>query len=168
VTGFIDGLAQFFTPTHLLALVALGLWVGQQKMRVRGIALAACALGLAAGSLAIAAAVRETPAPLVLLGIAALTGIIVVLALALAPFVGYAMSLATGAALALNSPPQAIAISSAIAAQFATGIAALVTLAAGMLIAAKAERPWERFGIRILGSWVAASAILALTVRFSR
>jgi urease accessory protein len=165
VIGFIDALAQLFAPTHLLATIALGLLVGQQKMRVSGIALAASAFGLVAGSLAVAAAVRETPAAMVLLGIAALAGLVVVLARPLAPFVSYAMSFATGAALALNSPPQAIAISSAIVAQFATGIAALATLAAVMLIAAKAERPWQRIGIRILASWITASAILVLALR---
>ena len=165
MTGFIEGVAQFLTPTHLLAIVALGLLVRQQKRRARGIALAACALGLVVGSLAIAASVRETPAAMVLLGIAALAGTMVVLALPLAWFLGYALSFTSGAAFALNSPPQAIALSSAIAAQFATGIAALATLAAVMLIAAHAERPWQRIGIRILGSWVTASAILALTLR---
>jgi urease accessory protein len=168
VTGFIDGVAQFFTPTHLLAVVTLGLLIGQQGSRARGIVLAIFALGVTVGAIAIAAAVGETPAAMVLLAIAVFAEIMVTLARPTAPFISYAMSFATGAALGLNSPPQAIAISSAIAAQFATCVAAIGTLAAVMLIAVKAERPWERIGIRILGSWIAASAILVLALRLRR
>src|SRR6185295_19681707 len=110
---------------------------------------------------------RETPAATVLLGLAAISGLIVVIAWPLPSLIRCALAFATGAALALNSPPQAITIPSAIAAQFGTGIAAVAALACVTVIATKAERPWQRIGVRTVGSWIAASAILVLALRLT-
>lgn len=168
ITSVMDGLAQAFIPTHLLAVIALGLLAGQNAKQMPGITLAAFALGLAAGSVVIGLAMRETPAALTLLAIAAIAGLIVVLALPLPPLIRHALAFATGAALALNSPPQAITLAKAVATQVGSGAAALATLALVTLIAIKSERPWQRVGVRIVGSWIAASAILVLALRLVR
>ena len=47
-------------------------------------------------------------------------------------------------------------------------VAALAGLAFVAFIAMKAERPWQRIGLRSVGSWIAASAILVLALRFAR
>ena len=168
MTSLTGALAQFFTPTHLLAVVALGLLAGQQPKRMPVVTLAAFALGLTIGSIIIATAVRETPAALALLAIAAFAAIMVVIALPTTTLVVYALAFGTGAALALNSPPQALTIPSAVAAQFGTGVAALGTLALVIGVAMHADRPWQRIGVRIAASWVAASTILVLALRLAR
>ena len=167
MTSLTGALAQFFTPTHLLAVVALGLLAGQQSKRTPVVTLLAFALGLAIGAIVVATAVRETPAALALLAIAAFAGSIVVVALR-TTLVVYLLALAAGAALALNSPPQALTIPSAVAAQLGTGVAALGTLALVIGIAMQAVRPWQRIGVRIVASWIAASAILVLALRLAR
>lgn len=43
-----------------------------------------------------------------------------------------------------------------------------MTLALVIAIATQATRPWQRIGIRIAGSWIAASAILVLALRLVR
>jgi hypothetical protein len=168
MTSLIEGLTQFFTPTHLLAVVALGLLLEQRATRGCGFALAAFALGLVLGSIVLAAAVREMPSGLALLAIAAIAGLIVVTTIPLPTRLGDLLAFTAGAALALNSPPQAISIPPAIVMQLGTGIAALATLALVGFIANKAERPWQRIAVRILGSWIAASAILVLALRLTR
>jgi urease accessory protein len=166
IAGVVSGVTQFLLPTHLLAVVALGLLIGQRARLP--LCLALFALGLAAGSVAIAAATRETPAALVLLAIAAIAGIIVVLAWT-PPFVlAAALSLGAGAALALNMPPQALTIPAAVGEQAGGAIAALATLALVAFVATKATHSWQRIGVRILGSWIAASAILVLALRLAR
>ena len=45
-----------------------------------------------------------------------------------------------------------------------TGLAACATLAAVIAGANLLNRPWQRLGVRIAGSWIAASALLALTL----
>lgn len=157
IAAFLAGFWQFFLPTHLLAVGALGLAVGQGR---RAVLLAPFALGLVAGALVIAAAVREMPAATALLAVAALAGALVVLA--------WTPPLLLGAMLALNSPPHALTIPAAIAMQVGAGVAALATLALVAFIASRAVRPWQHVGVRVIGSWIAASAILVLALRLAR
>ncbi len=166
IAGVVSGLTQFFLPTHLLAVVALGLLIGQGA-RVR-LHLALFTLGLFAGSLAIAAATREMPAALGLLTMAAVAGIFVVLAWTPPAVLAGALALIAGTALALNTPPQALTIPAAVGEQVGSAIAALVSLALVAFVATKTDRSWQRIALRIVGSWIAASAILVLALRLAR
>jgi hypothetical protein len=163
--GFVDGLTQFFLPTHLLAVVGLGLLIGQGVRRA--VALALFALGLAAGAVALGFALRETPAAIALLALAALAGLVTALAWVPPWPLGGAICFAAGCAIALNSPPQALTIAAAVATQIGTAAAAFVMLALVAFIAATADRAWQRIGVRIFGSWIAASAILVLALRLA-
>ena len=80
MTAFLGGLMQFFIPSHLLAVVALGLLAGQHAPRFPLRVLAAFAIGLIAGSLMVASAIRENPASLGLLALAIAAAGLVVLA----------------------------------------------------------------------------------------
>jgi urease accessory protein len=164
IAAFLAGLWQFFLPTHLLAVGALGLAVGQAR---RAVLLVPFAFGLVAGALVIAAAVRETPAATALLVIAALAGALVVLAWT-SPLLGTGLAFAAGGAIALNSPPHALTIPAAIAMQLGAGVAALGTVALVAFVASRAARPWQQIGVRVVGSWIVASAILVLALRLAR
>jgi hypothetical protein len=168
MSGVLGGLAQIVAPTNLLALAALGLLCGQNAARMPRATLTAFALGSFAGSGLVALALRDPPAALSLLVLAAVAGIIAAIARPVPAIVKHALALATGAALALNAPPQAISIPTAVATQLGTGLAALAALTLIAFIAVKAERTWQRIGIRIVGSWIATSAILVLTLRLVR
>jgi urease accessory protein len=167
MNAFVDGLAQFFVPTHLLAVVAIGLLAGQGT-RGMVVLLALFALGLLAGSFAIALAMREMPSALTLLGIAASAGIVAAAAVPLPSILKNALTLTTGTALAFNSPPQAITIPSAIATQAGFAGAALTTFGLIAFIATRADHPWQRVAMRVVASWIAASAILVLALRLTR
>jgi hypothetical protein len=164
IAALLEGLTQFFLPTHLLAVGAIGL-LGRQGARAAMLAL--FALGLAAGALVIASAVRETPAATALLAIAAFAGSIVVFGRTPPRWLAATLSFAAGGAIALNSPPQALTIPAAVAMQIGTAIAAFATLALIASIAAGAQRSWQRIGARVLGSWIVASAILVLALRLA-
>jgi len=160
----LDGAAQILLPTNLLALVALGLLAGRSLR----ITLALFVAGLVAGALLIAFALRDPPAANVLLALAAITGAIVAIGYALPRSIGFALAFATGVALSLNAPPQATTIANAVAAQLGTVVAALAATSLLALVASKAEDGWQRIGVRIAGSWIAASAILVVTLRLAR
>ena len=70
-----------------------------------------------------------------------------------------------GASLALDSPPQAVTIAEAYATLAGTAIGACTILLVVAPIAAHANADWQRLGLRIVGSWMAASAILVLAVQ---
>jgi hypothetical protein len=164
--AFANGATQFFAPTHLLAVVALGLLAGQQARLV--VPIAALAAGLAAGSLIVASAVRENPAALALLVFATVAAGLTVIARPLPSWATAGLALATGVALALNGPPQEFTVPAAIVAQLGFALAAILAFALATRVATVAKAPLQRIGVRIVASWIAASAILVLALRLAR
>jgi urease accessory protein len=161
--ALVEGLLNpLTTPAHVLSLLALGLLLARQPHRF--IVLLLFALALAAGFLAIVLAIETTPARTVLLAAAAALGVMV--ATAWAPkLLAWLLAVVAGAALALDSPPQAVTLSEAYAtiAGTALGVCALLVVVA--VVAGHANAHWQRLGVRIIGSWIAASAILVLAVQ---
>jgi hydrogenase/urease accessory protein HupE len=167
MTGLIGGLLHpLAVPAHVLALLAIGLLIGQQRGRL--VPLAAFFGGLAAGLAALAFAVATTSAANVLLAAAAVSGLLVALARPLPAFVSGPLAAIAGIALGLDSPPSAIAITAAVAMLIGTGIGAGLAVAIVAAGASCLSRPWQQIGVRILGSWTAASAIMVLALRFVR
>jgi len=166
MNALLRGALDVFAPTPLLAIVAVGL-LGQPA-RFPALALMALGAGLLAGSVAIAFGVGETAAATALLALAAMATVSVVAAWSPPALIRALLALAVGAGLALNAPPHAITIARAIAAQVAFAVAVLVVFAAIAFAAMQARRPWQRVGLRILGSWIAASAVLVLVLRLAR
>ena len=169
ITGFLSGLLHpLLIPTHALALLGLGLLIGQQPKGKRFTVVALFGLALAAALLALGLAVGETPANDVLLGAVAVTGVLVASALRLPLLVVGALALVTGAAIGLDSPPEVIGLEEAVAMLIGTGLGALIALVVVIAGASLIRRDWQRIGVRVLGSWTAASALLAIAVRFAR
>ena len=161
--AFVEGfLNPLLTPAHVLTLLALALCVGRQKRR--GAALLIFALALAVGFLAIVLAVETTPARMVLLADATVLGVMAAAAWTPKPFVWLLAAIA-GTALALDSPPQAVTLATAYATLAGTAIGACAMLFVAASIASYANANWQRLGMRILGSWIAASAMLVLAVQ---
>ena len=167
LSAFANGLVQpLLVPAHALVLLALGLLLGQQgRAPVPVIAFAAA---LAAGLAAIALAVGQTPAGHVVLLAAALIGLLVALAMPLPLAVSTGIAAVTGAALGLDSPPQAISLAEATAMLIGTGLGACGALAILVIAVRALRRDWQRIGMRIVGSWIAASAVLVLALRYAR
>jgi urease accessory protein len=167
IGGFPGGLLHpLFVPAHLLALVGLGLFIGQQPARV--LLALFFAAGLVAGLGAIASAVGETQANLALLLTAAITGGLTALAAPAPSVIGWILALVTGAAIGLDSPPQVISVREATMILIGTGIGAFVVVAVVAACAALFRREWQRIGVRVVGSWTAASAILVLAMRLAK
>jgi urease accessory protein len=167
--GFYGGLLHpVLTPTHGLALLGLGLLIGQQPAGKRALPQLLFGAALAAGLLALALAVGETPAGTVLLGGVAITGVLVAAAFRLPLLVLGPLAAAMGAAIGLDSPPDVLSLHEAIGMLIGTGIGAVIALGLVVEGAARMACDWQRIGVRVLGSWTAASALLAIAVRFAR
>jgi urease accessory protein len=167
VGGFWGGLLHpLLVPQHALALVVLGLFVGQQ--RERRMACVVFAVALLAGLAAIASAVGATPAATVLLATTMLAGVLVAVGRLLPGFIGWALAAVTGVSVGLDSPPQAITIAEGDVMLAGTAVGALLLLLAVVAAASVAHHPVAKLAVRILGSWIAASAMLMLAVDLSR
>jgi urease accessory protein len=167
IGGFPGGLLHpVFVPAHLLALIGLGLFIGQQHARL--LAVLCFGAGVAAGLAAIALAVGETPANTVLLACAAITGALTAFAATIPRVVGWLLAAVIGVAVGLDSPPQVFSVTEATLILIGTGIGAVVVLIVVAAAAALLKREWQRIGVRVLGSWIAASAILVLALRLAK
>jgi urease accessory protein len=166
--SFYGGLLHpLLVPAHAMAVLALGLLIVQQAPRWRWVP-AAYAAGLAAGFAAMMSAVSPLLATEALLAAAAATGGLLALARALPALAGYALALATGAALALDSSPGGISVREANVTIIGTFCGAVVFLLAVAELMPRPHREWQKVGARILGSWIAASAVLVLSLRLAR
>ena len=166
-SGFIAGLMHPLSITaHVIALIGLGLMIGQQSRRRA--TLAALAIGLVGGLAALAAAVGETRAPLVLMSGAALAGLAAASGWAVPSVLGAPLAFIVGVALGLDSPPRAATIAAANAALAGTAFAAFAAVAMIAVISGRMRQGWPRIGVRVLGSWIAASAILVVTLQLAR
>jgi len=168
-TGFTGGLLHpLFVPAHILAVAALGLLIGQQAPRWGCAVPVVYVIAIIAGLGAIALAVVAMLAENTLLGLAAVTGLLVALARPLRRSIGWLLGGAVGLSLGLDSPPDAIPLTQAYVTMLGTALGAAIILLALVQVASRLRRDWQRIGMRIFGSWLAASAILMLALRLTR
>ena len=168
-TGFYGGLLHpLFVPAHLLVVAALGLLIGQQAPRwgraMPFIYVVAIVAGLAAVALAYVPSLTEES----LLALTAVAGLLVALARPMPSAIGWLLAAGIGLALALDSPPDEISLSEASVALLGTACGATILLLAVVEGASRLTRDWQRIGMRILGSWIAASALLVLAMRLAK
>jgi urease accessory protein len=166
VGGFYGGLLHpVLVPAHALALVTLGLLIGQQTPRRRAGLLATFAASLVLGIGLIVAAFAVFYADYAVLGVAAVAGLAVAIARPLPLVVACPLMAIAGVALELDSVPQEISMLATFLALTGTAVAAfLITLFLADLTV-YLRRDWQRIGVRVVGSWIAASAILVLALR---
>lgn len=167
ITGFSGGMLHpLVVPTHLTAVLALGLLIGQQSWAY-GMA-AVYAIAVCAGLGTIALGTVPTLAEETLLAASAAIGLLVALAWPVLWVVGAGLAVIAGFALALDSPPEAISLAEANLTLLGTALSAVVLPVAVAQGVSRLQRDWQRIGVRILGSWIAASAVLVLALRLLR
>jgi hydrogenase/urease accessory protein HupE len=167
IGGFAGGLLHpLFVPAHMLAVLALGLLIGQQSW-TRTAALSFIA-GLAAGLLTMTLGVVPALMTEVVLACALIAGLLVALVRPVPEFSGCAFAALAGYCIALDSPPEAISLTEANLMLLGTGIGGALLLIVVAAVASRLMFGWARVAARILGSWIAASAILVLALRLVR
>ena len=109
MSGFVAGLLHpLALPAHVLALLALGLLIGQQTARTRHVSLAAFVASAAVGLSAIAVGVGQTSAAAVVRATAIASGATGAHARPRAARGGAGGAALAGGALGLDTPPAAI------------------------------------------------------------
>ncbi len=168
IPGFLGGLLHpVFVPAHVLAIAGVALLIGSQPEWNRAAPFAYIA-ALAAGLGLMTLGIVPRGMGEALLVSAALTGGLVALGRRLPEAVGIVMAGATAIAIALDSPPEVISLREANLMLIGTGFGATIVLILIVECASRLKRDWQRIGVRILGSWVAASAVLVLALRVAR
>jgi len=171
----IEGLNNFqggfvhpiLVPAHVLSLVALGLLVGQQRKAHRTPLIFIFAAGFAIAVALIAAAHAYETGPAVL-AVALIGGLLVALGRPLPLIVTAVLVLIGAFAIMFDSVPALVSARDTLVTLAGTALGAwlvLITIA-GITIDLKYD--WIRIGVRVLGSWSAAVAMLVLALQFGR
>jgi urease accessory protein len=167
VTGFPGGLLHpLLAEAHFLSIAALALLIGQQQWPHR--VQIAYAAALVAGLGAIAMAYVPDFAEDGVLVFGGVAGLLVALARPLPWALGVLLAAALAAVQALDSPPEAITLAEANLTLLGTAISAVTVLVVLARIASLPHQAWQKIAVRILGSWIAACAILVLALKFLR
>jgi hypothetical protein len=151
-------------PEHGMSLVALGLVMGRQDRSARRsgefIFLAALFLGL----IAVTLKVEQTLATDVLIAAIGILGLLIAAAWT-PPFLGWLLACIAGAALALDSVPEVASRSEEIRMLIGSGIGAALALAVVAEGSVRLDGNVPRIAMRVLGSWMAAIAMLVVALR---
>lgn len=168
VSGFEGGLLHpLLVPAHAMSVVSLALLLAPRPAGERYAVIATFVAALAGAVVLVALAFQTDRAELILLACAAIAGILVAgrVRLPLLPIVAFAAIVAF--ALQFNSVPATISVSETFLTLAGAALAALAELALVASAAAHATKIWQVLAIQIVGSWIAAIALLllALTLR---
>jgi urease accessory protein len=167
--GFYGGLLHpLLVPTHMLALTATGALIAKQTRPERLVAIALFAAALLAGISALVFAVAPEHMAEVLLGIAVTAGALLALGRSVPRTLTAVLAIGLGLAIALDSPPQVVSPREATVILIGTFCGAVMLFGGIAECAALLGRPWQAIGMRVFGSWIAASAALALTFDLAR
>jgi urease accessory protein len=154
---------------HILLLAAMGLLLGQQGIRHFRAAFPAFILSVASG---LAASRYDAPAwdiNLILPVLAACTGLLVILKLALPQWVSLTLALLIGLLIGISSNPFMLPGFSSL--KVFTILAGAATSASLLIVCVSVpgfyiNRLWQGIGLRVLGSWVTASALMVIALSF--
>lgn len=168
VSGFTGGLLHpLLVPSHALALIALGLMVGTSAVRVQIMLFVAFTTAALAAFALITLAYSATQSETLILCLGAALGLL--LAADLAPPVPVNIILTVGLSIAVifDSVPAVLSISETALALAGTTLSAIALVAATARISRALPPAVSQIGVRIAGSWIAASAIMVLALRFA-
>lgn len=169
VNHFYNGLLHpLLVPSHVLLLVAVGLLLGQQGPKAHRSALLVFLVATTSGLVAAGFSIGDGVEPLIL-GASLVVGLLV----AASPTIGaHGCSLIgalAGAVVGLDSAQEALSGRAKLVALIGSAVGIHLILFYPMAFADYFDKkPWQRTAVRIIGSWVAASAILALALSGAR
>jgi urease accessory protein len=167
IRGVFGGvLHALLIPEHGASLVALGLVLGRQQQLARRSGLLIFAAALACGLVATGLAIEATLASDALLVATGILGLLIAAGWG-PPILGWPLAAIAGLAFALDSAPETTSTDETIRMLFGSGLGAVVALALVAEGAGVLRGDNQPIVARVLGSWIAATAILVLALRIA-
>jgi urease accessory protein len=168
VSGFSGGLLHpLLVPAHALTLIALGLLTSTFEARPRIVLLAIFAAAALAAFGLIAMAYSATQAETLILCLGAAIGLLLA-ANAMPPFpVAPLLTMVIAVAIVFDSVPPVLTVRETVLALTGTTVAGIALVAATAWLADALPARIRVLARRIAGSWIAASAVMVLALRFA-
>jgi len=168
IDNFYSGLLHpVFVPAHLLLLIALGLLVGQKGVTENQASFLALLITTAIGLIAAWFSVGGEKEMYLLSG-ATIIGLLVASNLPMGSHWCVIIAALVGLLVGMDSTQEALTGRKRFVTLLGTGVGIyLVFLYAMGLADYFNKKPWQKIGVRVLGSWIAASSILVLAFSFA-
>lgn len=168
IDNFYSGLLHpVFVPAHLILLIALGLFIGQRGVKDNQSAILAFVVAVAVGLIAAWFSVGNSIEVLILSG-AAFIGILIVASFAVNRYWCALIAALAGLLLGMDSAQDALSGNEKLVSLLGSGLGLyllfLYPMAAADLFN---KKPWQQIGVRVIGSWIAASSLLVLALSYS-
>ena len=161
---FLNGVCHpLMTPAHLLILLGLGLWLGQRQPLDLKTPMLVFAPLSAAVLLLTGVGMTVTVYPPILIGIALGVGLLVVLEKPLSPWACRVLFATAAVGIGLDSGVEKGSPATVIKMLSGTWLClALLLVDLAFYVSFCTKRKWTRVGIRVMGSWITAIALLVL------
>lgn len=168
IGNFYNGLLHpVLVPAHLLLLVAVGLFFGQQGSKAIQPAVGVFAFATVAGLTAAWFSITGETETFILV-LSAVIGLVIAMAPKVALLWYGVIALLAGFLLGIDSAQEALSGKDKLVTLFGSGVAIYLLVLYPMALAIYSNnKAWQKIGIRIVGSWVAASSLLVLALSFS-
>jgi hydrogenase/urease accessory protein HupE len=168
IDSFYSGLLHpVFVPAHLLLVIALGLYIGQRGVKDNQSAVLAFLVAVAIGLIAAWFSVG-TNIEVLILSSAAFIGILIVASFAVNPYLCALIAALAGLLLGADSAQETLSGQDKLVTLFGSGLGLYLLLLYPMAAAdVFHKKSWQRIGVRVFGSWIAASSLLVLALSYS-
>jgi urease accessory protein len=164
VGAFYNGMLHpLIVPAHLLLLAGFGLLLGQHAPKIGRVGWFAFALALVAGLAAAVAPGAQLSLPFMLV-LALIAAALVILDRPVGLVIATLLGIAAGIVIGLDSRPETTSSRDLWLGLMGAGIGAVLILSYVGGLAAAVSRPWQRIAVRAAGSWIAASALIVLSL----
>ncbi len=168
IDSFYSGLLHpVFVPAQLLLVVALRLFIVQRGLKDNQSAVLAFLVAVAAGLTAAWFSVG-TNIEVLVLSAAAFIGILIVASFPLNRFLCALIAALAGLLLGMDSAQETLSGKERFFSLLGSGLGLYLLLFYPMAAAdIFNKRPWQKIGVRVIGSWFAASSMLVLALSYS-
>ena len=165
IDSFYGGLLHpVFVPGHFLLLLALGLYLGQRGDRNNSIPLAAFVAATLTGFV-LAWFEIGSNLDVLILGLCGLIGLLIAASFGVGVIFSVVIAVACGLLLGMDSTQETLTGKEKFVAFFGNGIAFYFLILYPIAIAEWTNgRTWQKIGVRVAGSWIAAAALMVLAL----
>ena len=168
ISDFYNGLLHpVLVPAHLLVLIALGLLIAQKGIFQNRIAFPAFFTASLVG-LIIAWFSASGELQLVLLGVAAVVGLVVASNWPVGRYVSATAAALAGLLICIDSTQETLSGREKLVTFVGTGVGVNLLFVYSIgVVDYFSKKDWQKIGVRVIGSWVAASSLLVLALSYS-
>lgn len=165
---FYNGILHpLFVPAHVLVILALGLFMAQQGTKTSQRTLAVAVVSALSGLVITFFVPTEILQPYIL-ALAALLGVLAAISKGWPLWLGVLLAVIVGGIVGLDSAQTEQLGREKLTSMLGTGVGiSLLMLYFTALAHMLSKKEWQKIGIRVLGSWIAASSLMVLALSFA-